>query len=112
MRRLHLAFAVIALGCTQPEAPVHSTAPAIASSSASSASSASAPAISASVAVPVPTVEEPPISSATPGPAYVLVDHSGVLQITESGATTVFPFLKEDSLLFTEIAVSPTGRLW
>ena len=54
----------------------------------------------------------PIIPTATPGPAYVLVDHSGVFQITENGATTVFPVPKESSSHFTEIALSPKGNLW
>lgn len=107
MPRPFVTLALIVAGCTQPESPVRSTAPL-----PPSTASLAAPAPSASATAQAPAVEAPPLSSATPGPAYVLVDHSGVLQITEEGATTVFPIPRENSSLFTEIAVSPTGHLW
>lgn len=46
------------------------------------------------------------------GPAYVLVDYSGILEITGAGATKIFPVSQLKSSHFTEITLSPAGTLW
>lgn len=113
MRRALPTIALFFFGCTQPESPLHTSVP-TASSSASAPALALAPAISAgATAEPAPPIEEPAVLvPQSPGPAYVLVDHSGVLQITDTGATKVFPIPTERSSIFNEIAVSPQGSVW
>jgi len=115
MWRFFVAITIVLMGCTRPEAPVQITAPPLAKSSQEATPKVSASAAATTLTTPTtaPQVDALPIiPTATPGPAYVLVDHSGVLQITENGATTVFPVPKENSSHFTEIALSPTGNLW
>jgi len=54
----------------------------------------------------------PPLPPSSVGPAYVLVNHTGVLQIDEDGVKIAIPIPEEKLSIFTQISISPSGRLW
>jgi hypothetical protein len=107
MMRACAFLVAFSLGCTQPETPTQSLAP-----TPSTLPKAQPAPSSINAVIPAPVIEVENVSTAAPGPVYVLVDHSGVLQITDGGVTTVFPVPTDRSSHFTEIAVSPAGTLW
>lgn len=93
-----------------PSPPPPSSAP-----PGASTSTAAAPApASASAAAPEepPLPELPAIAQGTPGPAYVLVDHVGVLRIDNGDVATVLPISADTSTLFTSLVAGPTGEVW
>lgn len=95
-------------GCTRAETPVLKTQPASAKTVVvATAASSSAPAPMAP-----PATDKLVIPPQSAGAAYVLVDYSGVLEITGEGATKIFPVSPTQSSHFTEITLSPTGTLW
>lgn len=103
MKRFLLAFLVALCGCTKAEAPKPSVQPASTQSVVTSVTPSS---------VAPPPAEPVLIDPQSAGPAYVLVDHSGILEITSSGATKIFPVSQLRSSHFTEITLSPAGSLW
>ncbi|WAS93133.1 carboxypeptidase-like regulatory domain-containing protein [Nannocystis punicea] len=54
---------------------------------------------------------EPAIAAAGPGPAYVLVEHVGVLRIEDDEVTTALPLAGGDARDL-ELAAGPEGSLW
>ena len=101
-------LAVFSAGCMQPEKPIQSSNASTASPSVAVVQSAA----STNLAVPMVTVEPQIEPMGTAGPAYVLVDHSGVLELTDQGTKEVFPVPKDRSSHWDEIKVSPSGTLW
>lgn len=95
----------------RPGDPAGPTATAIATATAT-ASLGIAPAASQPSACQ-PSLPEPPIGGlAAAGPAYVLVDHVGVLRIDGGKAATVLTFPSESSLWGVDMASGPAGELW
>ncbi|MDC0669052.1 carboxypeptidase-like regulatory domain-containing protein [Nannocystis radixulma] len=84
----------------------------------SAAPSAPVPAPAAPVFPPIerpscrPASLEPAIAAPAPGPAYVLVEHVGVLRLDGGEPTTVWPLPKGTDANTIEMAVGPNGALW
>lgn len=113
-RRL-LFCVLLASGCTQSETPRPSTSANAAKSveSIPSAAASVAPTNSAMAASGEPPLEAlPPLAPSSVGPAYVLVNHSGVLQIDDDGVRVAIPIPEEKLSIFTQISISASGRLW
>lgn len=115
MSRRLLLWILLLSGCTQPETPASSTSAGAVKSNGAvpSATAATVPSTSSALVDNEPPVAAlPPLPPSSPGPAYVLVNYSGVLQIDDKGVNVAIPIPQEKLSNFTEIAVSPSGRLW
>ena len=53
--------------------------------------------------------ELPAIAQGAPGPAYVLVDHVGVLRMDSDKVATVLRISADTSTLFTNLVAGPAG---
>lgn len=111
-KRLALSALIVFVGCSPNVKETRTSPPAAALFSSSPAAPPPTQASSAIAVSALPLEPPAPGSSSLEGPVYVLVSHSGVLAIDESGATVAKPISEATSPWNTGLVTGPNGEFY